>query len=544
MQKRMILALLAVVCMLPLSAQTNKGNGQSDAQKEFEQWRKEAYKRYDDFRKQALLEYSDFVRQAWKEFGVEPAVPMPVEEEVMPMLAPHADAETASWFSKLIGSFSKRKATPPTASDSKQSPAAKPAVPSAPKPQTKPTEQSKKPEALPVKQVIKAESVIPQPQPLAEVKEETFMANDYMSFVVFGTECRVRIGPNCRFTLKSVKSNDVADAMKEFVNTQYDNLLYDCLQERKRHAFSDWAYYQMLLTLTNKFYGDGTPEAALAMAFLYSQSGYKMRLAHDETHLYMLAATRHFIYGRPYFVLDGDWYFMFDGKSSDKLGICEAAFPKESSLSLQISAEQLLAANPTPQRTITSRRYPEFSFTVSSNKNYMSFYETYPSSCVDQNFMTRWAMYANTPLEKEIREQLYPAMKEKIQGLSKLQAMERMLNWVQTGLEYQFDEEVWGVDRAFFGEETIYYPFCDCEDRSILLSHLVRDLLGLDVVLVYYPGHLAMAVAFDEEVRGDYIPVDGRKFTVCDPTYIGGYVGETMPMVKNQPTTVILLQKS
>jgi hypothetical protein len=61
-----------------------------------------------------------------------------------------------------------------------------------------------------------------------------------------------------------------------------------------------------------------------------------MRLAHDADRLYLLAATRHFIYNKPFFFMDDEWYFMLDGKQSEKLAICQASFPKESPLSLQI----------------------------------------------------------------------------------------------------------------------------------------------------------------------------------------------------------------
>jgi hypothetical protein len=53
----------------------------------------------------------------------------------------------------------------------------------------------------------------------------------------------------------------------------------------------------------------------------------------------------------------------------------------------------------------------------------------------------------------------------------------------------------------------------------------VRDLLGLDVLLLYYPGHLATAVNFPTEVKGDFFMVDGLRFTICDPTFIGAGVG-------------------
>ena len=498
--------------------------------------RQKMYENYNKFRKEMLKDYSDFVRKAWKDYQASPAVEAPKDEHVEPQLAPGADAETASLFSKLFGRKHKRT----------KQPVVKP----------KPVEQ--KPVQYTVQEVVKPEPVAPQAQPQVPAEPKVEKANDYMSFTVFGTECKVRIGDNCRFRLPSVKSNDVADAIEHvFPGQQFENMLYDCLQERKSHGFSDWAYYQMLLSLTRQFYGD-TNEAVLAQAFLYSQSGYKMRLAHADNKLYMLAATRHFIYNKLFYSLDGEWFFLLSGDQPKSLGICQASFPKESTLSLRISTEQMLSDNPTIQRTIKSRKNPDFSVTITSNKNYIDFYDTYPSSMVENNFMTRWAMYANSPIEPGIRDQLYPQLKEKLAGYNQVDAVQQLLWWMHGMVDldgtmsnsdtflYRYDEDVWGCDRAFFGEETLFYPYCDCEDRSILLSHLVRDLVGLDVVLVHYPGHLAMAVNFTEAIPAncDYITLDGRKFVICDPTYIGSRVGETMSGMENQPTTVILLQRS
>ena len=47
-----------------------------------------------------------------------------------------------------------------------------------------------------------------------------------------------------------------------------------------------------------------------------------------------------------------------------------------------------------------------------------------------------------------------------------------------------------------FPEETINYPYSDCEDRSILFSYLVKNLLHLDIVGVKYNDHLATAINF------------------------------------------------
>ena len=177
------------------------------------------------------------------------------------------------------------------------------------------------------------------------------------------------------------------------------------------------------------------------------------------------------------------------------------------------------------------------------NKNLMDFYTDYPTSYDGKDMMTRWAYYANTPVSSEVKDEVYPQLKQQIGNAPKLMAANMLLNWVQMGLTYAYDEKVWGYDRAFFAEESLFYPFCDCEDRSILFSHLIRDLLDLDVVLVYYPGHLYTAVCFNEDVTGDYIMVNGRKFTVADPTYYNANVGKTMSKMDNSKAKVILLKR-
>ena len=227
--------------------------------------------------------------------------------------------------------------------------------------------------------------------------------------------------------------------------------------------------------------------------------------------------------------------------NENQLEICDASFPQEKPLSLYIQQNQKFEYKASDLRTLTSKRYPNVQVQIQVNENLIDFYNTYPASEVNGNFMTKWAMYANTPLDEHVKEKLYPALMDKINGLSQLDAVNKLLNWVQTAFAYEYDDKVWGHDRAFFAEETLYYPYCDCEDRAILFTRLVRDLLGLKTILVFYPGHLASAVCFTDKVAGDYIMLDGKRFIITDPTYIGAPVGNTMPDMDNTQASVILL---
>ena len=79
------------------------------------------------------------------------------------------------------------------------------------------------------------------------------------------------------------------------------------------------------------------------------------------------------------------------------------------------------------------------------------------------------------------------------------------------------------------------------EDRAILFSRMVRDLLGLEVMLVYYPNHLSTAVCIEEECYGDKLIYKGKKYTICDPTFINAEAGRTMDGCDNNEAEIILL---
>jgi hypothetical protein len=63
--------------------------------------------------------------------------------------------------------------------------------------------------------------------------------------------------------------------------------------------------------------------------------------------------------------------------------------------------------------------------------------------------------------------------------------------------------------------------------------------MGLDAVLLDYPNHIASAVRFNEEISGDYILLDGKKYLICDPTYIGAPIGMCMDRFKSVAPEII-----
>ena len=487
---------------------------------------------WDAYRKHVNEEYADFMRQAWESFPAheaekpkdEKTLPPVVYEEPKPAPQPQPTPQPKPKEDEKSQPQKDEKPLPKE--DIKPLPTPQPTI------DTKPVQIAIKPK------VVVVPTPQPAPEPVAPVrpKEEPYKK---VSIGYFGTIITIGFPTNDNLKLRALEENAVADAWTQLSDSRYDITVSTALNARKANALCDWAYMNMLQAATEKQYGK-TNEAVLMQAYLMTQSGYRIRLGMSDTKLYMLVASQYDIFHLRYYVLDGTKFYNISGDKDVKMRITKANFDKEKSLSLQMTQLPQLSSEPTPKRTLTSRK--GVTAAVSVNKNMIDFFNTYPQACFNGDQTTRWAAYANTPMEKSVKDMLYPPLKKTIADMTERDAVGILLNWVQTAFEYGYDDKIWGGDRAFFAQETLYYPYCDCEDRAILFSRLVRDLVGLDVVLLYYPGHLAAAVAFKNDVNGDYLTYKNRKYVVCDPTYINAGVGRTMPGMNNQEAQVIALK--
>ena len=490
MKKNKILPIL----FLGILASTNGFAQNNNPRKTYDDFKKQVLQKYSDFRTQANEQYAVFLKQAWEQYNALPAIPKPKDETVPPVTIPEEDKD------KTIES-----------------------------------------NPIPIKEVVVPPTPDPQPTPIAPIKEDSQPQERTIDFVYCGTQCRIRLNKNLNLTLQNCSNEQLSNVWKQLsAEGVLNNTIRDCLAIRVGRNLCDWAYLNLLSSFSKAIYGKSN-EATMLTSYIYAQSGYKMRLGRNEQNIYLLYASEHGIYDIAYFDIDGLKFYPFECNKG-QLEICDASLPKEKPLSLYIPQSQQFEYKASKLRTLTSKRYPDVQIHVQVNENMIDFYNTYPTSEINNNFMTRWAMYANTPLDEHVNKDLYPALNEKLNGMNQLEAANKLLNWVQTAFVYEYDDKVWGHDRAFFAEETLYYPYCDCEDRSILFSRLTRDLLGLETILVFYPGHLASAVCFTENVSGDYISLNGKRYVITDPTYIGAPVGRTMPDMDNSQAHVILLE--
>lgn len=366
---------------------------------------------------------------------------------------------------------------------------------------------------------IQMKNVDPVKVPPIKYKAKT--AEKRIQFKFYGTPCEVRFDPTKKVQLANARENAVADMWEVLSTDDYNNILYDLLQARKKLQLCDWAYLKLAETAAETIYGAGTNESVVLSAFIMNQSGYRIRMGRtDDEKLHLLVASKDGMYSRLYWELNGNRYYLSKNSGVKSLHIFDNKYPEEQSMSLAIENEQLFLKKATTPRVLRSKKNADISFSATFNENMIQFYSDYPKPFPMNNPDDQYYYLANTPISKEVKDMVYPYLKRAIAGKSEEEAGNIIINFMQTALVYEYDDKVWGAHRAFFPEETLFYPYCDCEDRAILFTRLIRDLMGLEAVILHVPGHALAAVNFHEDIKGTYITFNGKKFLVCEPTFL------------------------
>ncbi|MBQ8157401.1 MAG: hypothetical protein IJ081_00060 [Prevotella sp.] len=472
------------------------------------------------YRDRVNAEYADYMRKAWKREEAQPAKPLPKRPEP-PKPVVRENLDIPQFDAIPIGNV------------------VKPEVPDFKKPQPIiPLDELERlvitePEEL-TEGVKPQEEVKPKEEAKPVIKPQEGVKSEGFAFKWCGQSWRVPMDNQHRFRLKSVSEDDVADAWKILSEAKYAGIVAACLKIRDSYQLPDWGYLLFLEAMANAFLSGMRNEACLLEMFILSQSGYKVRIARSNDRLYLLVPSSGEIYEYTYLTIGGRKYYAIDKSlGSSAFYVYERDFPRSQPFTWQMSRlPQLTGENQV--RTLHGKRSPEVRTTVEISKSLVEFMNDYPR-CND------WNHYAIASLSEQVKKSFYPALQQAVNGKTQKEAVDILLIFVQTAFEYKTDQEQFGKERPLFADETLYYPYCDCEDRSILFSILVRELVGLDVVLLNYPEHLATAVCIGDDVAGDYFVLDGKRYVVCDPTYIGSHVGEAMPNFKNSKATIIKL---
>lgn len=498
----------SAMLLLMLGLYSNPAFSQDDDfWKSFREARQEMLDDFEKYRKTALMDYDNYLRSEWKKFKLckadkRPNFPKPKEHPVCTnYILPEVDIVVE---------------------------AKKPVSPVVPRPTIEKVKLPK--QMLDLEQLLMPPvERIPIMLALPNVPFVHVPASKQMVRIDYFGESIEMLKVSKLPSMVIESTGDVAAFWKMLKSSDLKEVTQAFATESRNMGLSDWASAM----LVEKYIDEVMPKASrnekiLAVQYVLANCGYNVLLAMGGSQVSMLVPYSERVFEKTYIYMDGKRYYVYPDLENDgSIASCE--LPKDVELGkdmeLRFVGKTMIGMETKPFHVSAA------GITVSGEVpvGIMPILDHYPVVDIPT--------VASSVVDRGIRDQVVEQISSQVQGLSEQEAANRILHFVQKGFQYATDEEQFNREKYFYFEETLFYPKCDCEDRAIFYAYLVHEVLGLDVHLIQYPGHECTAVAFREPLGyGTFYEYGGKRYYICDPTYIGAKIGRCMPSyVKESP---------
>lgn len=334
----------------------------------------------------------------------------------------------------------------------------------------------------------------------------------------------------------NINKDTISNYWSALSQTDYEDLLKQLSAQNSSLELNDWAYASLVNKLAVKINNYRRNETALLSWFLLAKSGYRARIAYNDRSVYLLVPAKQELFDISYFTLSGNRYYAidFDGKKQKpgRVFTYDGEYPGTVKL-FDMQVSPVVASSEQTEHRQLSFDFDgrQYKVDVTYDRGRLAFLGTYPQLNLNMYFSSGVDRVTATPLQQQLASYM--------QGMSEQQAVNFLLRFVQKSFRYETDDEQFGEENYLFPEETLFYPYSDCEDRAVLFAWLVHSLLQLDVVGLDYPGHVAAAVNFNEKVTGASVNFQGKSYVITDPTYVNANAGMVMPDYRQDQPRVI-----
>ena len=468
----------------------------------------------------------------------------------------HAESDYEKWRSQTLNDFQtyldendkafiqflQQKWQPVTVDPARQpDPEPKPVTPpQAPQPAPvagkKPSDPTPK-VSLPTPEPVKAPpvAVTPPAKPPVAAVPPLKSGQQQASFDFYGHAIAVPYHPQFRRNYNGgLNSKNIAAYWQQLAGSPHKETVTALQQQAQQLQLNDWGTAKLIDEFVRHLHRD-TSSRQLTSWFLLVKAGYDARVAYDQR-IHLLMTSDQELFGVNFFRLNNKRYyavtlndqplkpgkvFTYDGQHEEGKRVLDFSNPTRFAVG-GAEKERVLSFRAGQQDYKIRILYPE---------QYVRYFSSFPQLSLPN--------YFRAGLPAVTTDSLLSQLRPVVAGQTELEAVNRLLRFVQTAFAYKTDEDQFGSENYLFPLETLHYPFSDCEDRAALFAWLTETLLGLDVVILDYPGHVATAVAFSNEVSGDSVRYNNKRYVVADPTFINANSGMAMPQFASTQPKII-----
>ena len=542
-------------------------NSQSEDYEDYLKAQKESFQSYKDSRD---AEFIGFLKEQWREYNVSKGLvrddkPKP---SATPVAAPHPKTSALPKKMKIVKSVVVPQIKPDAI---KEKPVEKPEVPLEEKIATKPpitVKPLEKPVEKPVEKPLAQPFDTPVDKPLPRVDKpvappvEKQWASplekpvktpaDKPAVAQWGKTDKK---PSMKIDFYSTPiliygkydfPNGGRAVNKEMITSFWDKMsqidygsFIDQVRKYKTDLkLNDWGYHYVLYRLGMKQYNGDKNMSNLFVWYMSSKSGYESRIGYNDTQIFLLMPSKNRLYSIPFLTLKNKKYYslFFDDQPSKfkTLFTYQGNYPEaEKTMDFGINTPPQIPKIMKQRNLKFDVNKKNINVEADYNKNIVDFFKYYPQ--------TNIKVYFDAFMSPELEYALIKSLKPLVEGKTEAEAVNNLLRFVQKSFDYKTDDGQFGHEKYMLPDETVFYPYSDCEDRSFFFAYLVKKLVRLDVVGLDYPGHVATGVKFSDNLPGDYVINNSKKYMVCDPTYVNATLGMAMPQFKSVRPEIVFI---
>lgn len=325
----------------------------------------------------------------------------------------------------------------------------------------------------------------------------------------------------------------------------HQQLVNNLLAYKQEKQLDDWLFYQLIRTAAESISPkkENYHRYTLYKWFLLNQTGYSAvtRLRNDTLLLYVQSNEN--VYDIPSMLYNQEQYICLNYHDyGSNINFKQGRFQdihivgrKTGVRSFSYQINRMPDFNPDsyevkPIQFAYGQR--NYEFKVKVNKSIDKLFNNYPS--------VEYAMQFTAPISNATYQSLIPALKKTVAKMNQKKGVDYLMHLTRSSFAFENDASLYGKDKRFSPEQTLFSEYSDCEDRAAFFFYLVKEIYNLPMIVLSYPQHVTVAIQFDTP-QSNPIVYKGNQYWVCEstPQMKNLKIGQGIPSLKKETFEVV-----